>query len=67
MPHGELHNPLTAEDKAALDAAIQGCEEVRSLIARAEQANIDVSELKSFLADSERKAKGISASFFPNG
>ena len=54
MPHGELHNPLTAEDKAALDAAIQGCEEVRSLIARAEQANIDVSELKSFLSDSDR-------------
>ena len=67
MPHGELHNPLTAEDKAALDAAIQGCEEVRSLIARAAQAKIDVSELKSFLADSERKAKGIRAAFFPNG
>ena len=67
MPHGELHNPLTAEDKAALDAAIQGCEEVRSLIARAEQANIDVSELKSFLSDSERTAKGIRAAFFPNG
>lgn len=59
-------NPLSEQDKEALDVALAECANCKSMIARAEQAGIDVSDMKARLAEFERVARGIKGAFFPN-
>ena len=59
-------NPLSETDKEALDVALAECENCKGMIARAEQAGIDVSDLKGRLDEFERVARGIKGAFFPN-
>ena len=60
-------NPLNGSDCDALDMALDECGGIREMLARAEQAGLDVSEYKAQLDQVERTARGIKQAFFPNG
>ncbi len=58
--------PLTGDDKAALDAALEAGDEIRSLIARAKAAGIDTTEPEAELNKQLGRARSIRQAFFPN-
>lgn len=58
--------PLTADDKAALDGAIEAGEGITELINRAKAAGIDVEAHEQELAIQVGRARSIRQAFFPN-
>ncbi len=59
--------PLTKEHLTAINEALRVAKDVRSVIARAKTAGLDVEQLESTLLENEQKLSGIKAAFFPNG
>jgi len=59
--------PLTKEDLANINTALKAAKEVKTVIARAKQAGLDVDALEAQLLANEAKLQGIKAAFYPTG
>ena len=59
--------PLTKEHLPSINEALKVSKDVKSIIARAKTAGLDVDDLETDLLQSEKKLQGIKQAFFPNG
>ena len=59
--------PLTKEHLTSINEALKVSKDVKSIIARAKTAGLDVDDLATDLLQSEKKLQGIKQAFFPNG
>jgi len=59
--------PLTKENLDEINEALKVSKDVKSIIARAKTAGIDVEELERTLLENEKKLQGIKSAFFPSG
>ena len=59
--------PLTRENLTAINEALKVAKDVKSVIARAKTAGLDVDAIETTLLDNERRLQGIKAAFFPSG
>ena len=59
--------PLTKEDLTNINTALKAAKEIKTVIARAKQAGLDVEALESQLLANEQQLNGIKAAFYPNG
>jgi hypothetical protein len=65
LPVRPLHNPLTSEDEATLDAAIAKTAVHHDLIQRMKQAGMDVAEQENRNAMHHHVATTLKTMFFP--
>jgi len=59
--------PLNREHLAQINEALKASKDIKSVIARAKTAGIDVDEMEARLLENERRLAGIKAAFFPSG
>ena len=59
--------PLTKEHLSNINTALKAAKEIKTVIARAKQAGLDVDALEQQLLSNEQKLNGIKAAFYPNG
>jgi len=62
-----MASPLTKEDLSNINTALKAAKEIKTVIARAKQAGLDVDALEAQLLANEAKLQGIKAAFYPAG
>tara|TARA_Y100000310_G_scaffold264164_1_gene274724 strand:+ start:120 stop:341 length:222 start_codon:yes stop_codon:yes gene_type:complete len=64
-PYNNTSGPLTAEDKAMLDEALEAADAVKGVLQQAEMAEIDLGDLPARLKAAEEQTRRIKQAFFP--
>ena len=59
--------PLTKENLDEINEALKVSKDVKSVIARAKTAGIEVEEIERTLLDNEKRLQAIKSAFFPSG
>lgn len=59
--------PLTKENLDEINEALKVSKDVKTIIARAKTAGIDIEELERTLLENEKKLQAIKSAFFPSG
>jgi len=59
--------PLTKENLDEINEALKVSKDVKSVIARAKTAGIEVEEIEKTLLDNEKRLQAIKSAFFPSG
>lgn len=59
--------PLTREHLAQINEALKATKDIKTVIARAKTAGLDVDEMERTLLENEKRLTGIKAAFFPAG
>ena len=59
--------PLTKEHLDEINNALKLSKDIKTIIARAKTAGLDIEAIESNILDNERKLQGIKQAFFPSG
>ena len=59
--------PLTKEHLDEINNALKLSKDIKTIIARAKTAGIDIEAIETNILENERKLQGIKQAFFPSG